>query len=378
MAGGLMQERVRRDVEVLARAGLDTATFVAEVDESLRRAVPNVASCFATLDPATHLLTGTYKFGALEANNDRDQQWAEHEYGADDPTTFAALATSEVPAVGLHQATAGDLHACERFRELLEPAYGFSDELRVTGRSDGRGWGGIALFRAHDDGPFAPADVAYVAELSASFAAGLRAGLLAHIAAGALAPSGGPVVLVVDAGDTVARVSVGAEAVLGALAGGESMSPATGVIAGLVAAARRYAAGETQVLPRTRVRLTDGRWIVAHASPLTGASGPVGEVVVTIEEARPPEIVPLVVSAFGLTARERDVTQLVLQGVDTKDIAATLHMSRYTVQDHLKSVFEKAGVRSRRELTSRVFFDQYVPHMNGDLAPSGWYSCAVT
>lgn len=375
VASDLTIERVRRDVEVISRAGLDTPTFLAELDASLQRAVPHVASCMATLDPATRLLTGTYKYGDLYGKDDHDHDWALAEYGEFDASSFDHLLGAEVPACSTFNDTEGDLARSTRMRDFMTPHFGYGDELRMAARQRDRGWGGIALFRSHDDAPFTEAEVAFMASLSSDYAAGLRSGLLVRLAATSdAAPATGPVVVIVGADNDLNQVSIGAEALLGELAADPHMASASGIIGGLVAGARRYAAGLVEVLPRTRVRVPSGRWLVFHASPLSGAAGPTGDVVITIEEARPPEIVPLIVAAFELTARERDVTQLVLQGVDTKEIASSLHMSRYTVQDHLKSVFDKADVRSRRELISRIFFDQYVPRMGTELAPSGWFA----
>ncbi len=362
---------MRRDVEVLARGGLDIATFCAEVDASLGRAVRSCASCVATLDPATNLLTGGFKYGDLAGNDEYDQEWALGEYGQVEPTSLTELAHADVPAAGVHLSTGGDVQRSPRMRDIIIPHLGYADELRLVARVGGRVWGGIAWF---GEEPFDAEDVAFVASVSESFAAGLRAGILTRLA---LAPppahTTGPAVIVVDADNEIIQVSAGAQARLDELGLTSHAVTPMAIIGALVAGARRFAAGLTDTLPRNRVQLPSGQWLVLHASPLSDADGATGNVVLTIEEARPPEIVPLVVAAFDLTPRERDVIQLVLRGIDTKQIATTLHLSTYTVQDHLKSIFEKADVRNRRELVNHVFLGQYAPRLGAELAPSGWF-----
>jgi len=76
------------------------------------------------------------------------------------------------------------------------------------------------------------------------------------------------------------------------------------------------------------------------------------------------------VQAYGLSDGEAKVTRLILQGLSTKQIAAELYMSAYTVQDHLKSIFERVGVGSRRELVARIFDQYYWPRFGfGEHAP---------
>ena len=55
-----------------------------------------------------------------------------------------------------------------------------------------------------------------------------------------------------------------------------------------------------------------------------------------------------------LTARETAVVAALVAGVDTREVARTLHISDWTVQDHLKSVFAKLGVHSRRDALARL------------------------
>src|SRR5689334_16048902 len=124
MALDLTAKRVQRDVDVVARAGLDLDEFVSEALDSIARAVPHVASCFATVDPSTLLLTGTLKGGALYRDDTHDHEWGLLEYGNVETTAFMELAHRAVPAVATMAASPGS----RRLNEFMRPNFGFGDE----------------------------------------------------------------------------------------------------------------------------------------------------------------------------------------------------------------------------------------------------------
>src|SRR5690606_22393754 len=103
----LVMERVRSDVEVLARAGLEVQAFLDEIDTSLARAVPHDGLCVTLQDPVTALPTATFKLGGLRDRETHDLHWCEIEFGADDATAFRRLTLEGVIAVGVHEATGG-------------------------------------------------------------------------------------------------------------------------------------------------------------------------------------------------------------------------------------------------------------------------------
>lgn len=367
-------DRVRARLDGLAAAGLDVAQFSLGAAEILHQAMPFTAACLAPADPATELVTTTVKWGGL--TDDQDDEWAFWEYEADEPYDFRAVVHRPGGVTSSFTETGGRPKDSRRMVEFFERNYGFTDELRAALRVDGTTWGFVALFRDGSGSAFTPAEQAFVSEVAPIFARGFRTALVTGATNG-IDTGAGPAVIVIDTAGEVVQASVGAAEWVTELGGGPlGRSPLPLGLRNLVGSARTYAAGRHRQIPRMRLRTRTGGWVVAHASPLAALDGSAVNVVVTIEEARPPDVIPLIVAAYGLTSREQAVVQLVLRGVSTAQIAAALHLSAYTVQDHLKSIFEKAGVRSRRDLTARVFFDQYAPRMSPsvEIGPSGWFA----
>ncbi len=58
--------------------------------------------------------------------------------------------------------------------------------------------------------------------------------------------------------------------------------------------------------------------------------------------------------ADGLTHREREVALLVADGLRSREVAERLDIAPQTVKSHLKTIFDKLGVRNRVELAKRL------------------------
>src|SRR5262249_42747291 len=120
--------------------------------------------------------------------------------------------------------------------------------------------------------------------------------------------------------------------------------------------AMRARAGGAATGAHALERVTDGRWVVIEAAPLEERGH--GEIAVTLRNATPRETFGRYSRVYGLSPREREVVAALLAGHNTRGVTERFFISRHTVQDHLKSVFEKMSIHSRREMLAKFSASQ--------------------
>jgi DNA-binding CsgD family transcriptional regulator len=222
----------------------------------------------------------------------------------------------------------------------------------------------ICLHRDLAGSGFTADETAFLERVAPHLAVGLRTALLTERAASDPGPNDpGLVVLAEDL--SIAAVTAPAERWLSEMSDWSRRSEppqAILAVAGWLMALEHASEEMPKRMPRARVQTRSGRWLILHASRLADATGR-GPIAVILEPAAPAVIAPLALQAYGLTEREIQVAQLILQGRSTGQIVDALSISALTVQQHLKAVFDKTGARSRREFVALIFAQQYLPRM---------------
>src|SRR5215211_1892038 len=376
MDGGRSAERVRQEIIRLSHAGLDSRTFRVEAVRRLQRAIPIDASFFATADPATLLFTSAVVDDVLARAT---SEFLENEFLRDDSVKFVSLARAPSPVDSLGVATKGELVRSARYQEILEPL-DLGDELRAALVVGSKCWGFMCLHRERSSPNFTPAEAALLARLAPHLAEGLRAALLlGDSRATTPQPDGPGLVLLADDLSLVA-ITPAAEGWLAEVAKSDwrsslELPEAVYAVAARLLALERGGHTPPDLMPRIRLRTASGRWLVLHASRLR-AEETEGRIAVIFEEARSSEIAPLIADAYGLSRREGEITKLVLRGLSTAEVSDELHITPNTVRDHFKAIFDKVGVRSRRELVGQVFAQHYQPRLATGQEPSadGWFA----
>ena len=336
----------RHEADLIRRcyAGLPAAAFPTEMIRALHALLPVEAVFFATADPATLLFTSAVAEEPLAAATG---QFLDNEFGAADVNKFQALATGRTTVATLDGATRGNRADSPRYRTIMAPI-GLGDELRVALVTASGCWGYLCLHRGDSPHGFTAAETRMLRRIAPHIGNGCRDATTALSRSPATGRAPGVLLLYPDL--SPAGATGEAEYWLDQLPDRRALGGLPAAVLAAVARLRSVDAGQLDNGSPIRVPSAAG-WLLVHASHLRDDDG---RIAVVIEPASSASVAPLVLTTWALTPRERDIAMLVLRGASTREIATELCLSPYTVKDHLKSIFDKSGVRSRRDLVAQV------------------------
>jgi DNA-binding CsgD family transcriptional regulator len=352
-------DRLRDRIRALAREDPCPEAFIVQTGRLLAEELVFDGWCLFTCDPESTLPTG----GAVEGF----PHWAcrpfwDNELQDADFNKFNVLARSHDPVAVLSETTDGDLGRSPRHRRIYQPM-GVVDELRAVFCDGSACWGCMVLVRSAAAGSFEADEAQLVRDLVPQITCGLRQSVL-HSTLEASASAAAVVILGPDG--RIASMTDGASAWVEELVteGGLLELELPTVITVAASRARR---GTRPTRGSMRSRGRSGRWFVIDAAPLEAADGE-GQVAVTIQPARPGDLLPILLEAYGFTDRELQIVVMLARGLATKQIARQLYLSPHTVRDHLKAIFDKAGVNSRGELVGKLFSEQLLESVTANIS----------
>ncbi|WP_431220363.1 LuxR C-terminal-related transcriptional regulator [Leifsonia xyli] len=333
--------RARREILALAAEGHGLGELYEQAIAVVERTVGADLICWAALDPDTLTISAMVS-GEARIPRQYEPLLADAECSAAEPHTFAGLARSGQRVARLSELSAKERDASIRVRAVWRPL-GLDQEARTLFAIDGAYWGAAGMVRSGHD--FEEREVEFLGAVAPAIASASR--VAARLEA-SLPESGTAPAIVVLGGTGELRTATAA-----AQEWRERFDDiAPGRFALLLRLMWAGAHSSPDHVFRTRVRDGRARWAVLEASPLVGE--PEEQLAVLISSAAGEDLGRVLLAAYGLSARERDICHEVILGRSTAEIGRQLFISAYTVQDHLKSVFEKVGVHSRGELVERL------------------------
>lgn len=348
-------DRNHRLITSLEKGTWTSRTYREAVLKQIHTVIPYDAYCFTTVDPLTLLSTGAVTEDGIEVIHDR---LFINEYMEEDIHKYAELVRSGEHTATLHTSVNAQPEQSPRYINILQPA-GFGDELRAVLVNGDACWGYLTLYRKTESAVFTEEERLMIQSWTASIASVLRSTSLTLIDEITSESPEEPGILITSDTFQLLSLNVSAEYWLSQLRMLEHVGPdvlprpVRAVSSHLQRKYQAERAHDTQIAhdspSKVCIQLPDGRYLILHASLMQQLAGP-DQIAIRLEQAMPQDLLPLLAESHGLSSRERELLGYVLRSYSSKEIAAAMHISVYTVQDHLKSIFAKTKVSSRREL----------------------------
>lgn len=342
MATSTALTRAREHIERLSDAAVEAIEFRVGVLDELRHTIGFDAHVWLMTDPVTCVgsapLADVPTFGAL-------------------PTTIRlkylteANRWTQLAADGVTASALGSGRDRSRLWSEQLSRYGIGDVASGVYADRHGCWGFLDLWRLDSAAPFGADECRFLADIAEPVTTALR-GCVGETFLAPAVPQPrelGPVVLLLDDDLQVLTQTPASQDWL------DTLLPATDgrspVPAGAYNVAAQLLAVEAGVdahAATTRVHFGEGFWVTARAARLDAG------IAVTLEESSPSERLDLYARASGLSRREAELLTHLATGGATRDLATLMTVSENTVQDHLKSVFDKTGARTRTALLARA------------------------